>query len=396
MISAQTRRGSDRMRVLILHSRYLSGAASGENRVVEDESRLLAEARHSVKIWDPALTDTRGLRMVKAGVDSVWSRSAVDRIDDMIRSHKPDVVHLHNLFPMLSPAAIRAAASHGSRVIMTLHNYRLICMQGTLLRDGRICEDCVGRSQLPGVIHSCYRDSVPGSVAIGTSIGLHRRLRTFDSVTRFLAISHFVKAKHVEAGFAPESIDVKPHFSWPAPVREGPGDYFLYVGRLSQEKGPQTLIRAWSRFPGRLVVVGDGPDGEVLRKDAPQGVSFRGALAAEDVPEVVAAAKAVLIPSLCYEGAGKVVLEAYASGVPVIASRIGGLPEVIEDNETGYLVEPEDVGAWVCAVSRLLDDAESERMGRQALLAWQRDFDPEQGLRNLERAYQSALEGSVA
>jgi glycosyltransferase involved in cell wall biosynthesis len=396
MISPGPDGGSDTTRVLILHSRYLSGPASGENRVVDDESRLLAEAGHQVEVWDPALTSTGSVRMIKAGIDSVWSRSAVDRINDMIRSHRPDVVHLHNLFPMLSPAAIRAANANGCRVVVTLHNYRLICMQGTLLRDGRICEDCVGRSPLPGVIHSCYRDSAAGSVAIGTSIGLHRKLRTFDSVTRFLSISDFVKAKHVQAGFPAESIYVKPHFAWPAPRRQGPGDYFLYVGRLSEEKGPQTLIRAWSRFPGRLVVVGDGPEGAMLRQDAPQGVSFTGALAAEDVPAVVAGARAVMIPSLCYEGAGKVVLEAYASGVPVIASRIGGLPEVIEEGETGYLVEPEDVEGWVSAASRLLDDSLCERMGELALSAWQRDFSPTQGLRNLELAYQDALAGSVA
>jgi glycosyltransferase involved in cell wall biosynthesis len=401
------------LRILVLHSRYLSGDASGENRVVEDEVRVLREGGHQVTVWDPEPDELHGLGLVRTGMRTVWSPGAASRVRGLVRKHRPDVVHLHNLFPMLSPSAVRAAGHRksvastmepgrlrggetgagppGPAIVMTLHNYRLLCLPGLLLRDDRICEDCVGRLPWRGIVHRCYRGSALGSSAIAGSLVVHRAAQTFAKVNRYLAISGFVKDKHVEAGFAPSSIRIKPHFAWPSQRRRGPGEHFLYLGRLSPEKGVATAIAAWHEGLPRLVVAGDGPQGPKLRAVAGGNVEFVGAVPPAKVPVLLSRARAVVAPSTCYEGAGKSVLEAYAAGVPVIASRIGGLTEAVEDGVTGFLVPPGDRTALTEAALRMSDDASCERMGHAAWRRWRDRHSPELGLRNLEAAYADAM-----
>src|SRR6266542_3467876 len=326
------------MRVLILHSRYLSGDASGENRVVEDEARLLAEGGHQVEVWQASPERVTGLGLVGTAAGAVWSRTAVSQVRRKVREIGAEVVHCHNLFPVLSPAVPRAAADAGAAPVMTLHNYRLMCLPSTFLRDGRVCEDCLGRLPWPGVVHRCYRGSLLGSATVAASLSMHRALNTFRHVALYLAVSEFVRRKYIEAGFPPERLRVKSNFAWPVPKREGPGHHFLFLGRLSPEKGIHTLLRAWKRVPAKLVIVGDGPDAESLRASAPPNVEFTGLVQPSRVTEFLGGARAVLLPSVVYEAQPRVVLEAYAAGVPVAANRIGGLPDLIADGESGLLV----------------------------------------------------------
>jgi len=273
---------------------------------------------------------------------------------------------------------------------MTLHNFRLMCLPATFLRKGQICEDCLGRLPWPGVVHGCYRGSRAQSAVLATSLVLHRRLGTFERVRRFIAVSGFVRDKHVEAGFDPSRVVVKPNFAWPGPLREGPGRFFLFLGRLSREKGVATLLSAWREDLGRLLVVGDGPEAPRLRRLAPGGVEFRGTVSPEAPRRLVAQARAVLVPSIWYEAFSRVVVEAYAAGVPVVASRIGALPEVIEDGVTGLLAEPGDPASWAAAVERLCDDRLSDRLGEGAYRAWAARYTPEANLRRLEEIYAAA------
>jgi glycosyltransferase involved in cell wall biosynthesis len=378
------------VRILILHSHYRSGPASGENRVVEDEARLLSEGGHHVEVFSPSVGNPSGLGLLRAGARVVWSGQATAAVRERLRSMQPDVVHCHNLFPALSPAVLREAAGRAA-VVMTLHNYRLLCLPGILFRDGRVCQDCLGRVPWPGVLHGCYQDSVPPSLALGASLTLHRRLATFDQVDLYLAISQFVRAKHVEGGLAPERIFVKPHFSWPGKVRETPGEYFLYLGRLSEEKGVASLLEAWQRIRKKLLIVGDGPEAAHLRSRAPSNVEFLPTVAPDRAQMIIRSARAVLVPSLSPEGAGRVVVEAYAAGVPAVASRVGGLPEVVQDGVTGFLLPPADAKAWMGAVERLIDDSESQRLGENGLRVWKSRYSPESGLARLEEAYGVAI-----
>lgn len=377
------------MRILILHSRYRSGAVSGENRVVEDETRLLREGGHDVHVWDPS-PKVDGLRMLKTAVEAVWSRAATTELRGLIRATRADIVHCHNLFPLFSPAVLRAAASEGAATVVTLHNYRLLCLPGNFLRNDEVCEDCLGHVPWRGVVHRCSYNSLLGSATLATSLTLHSQIGSFARVQLFLAVSQFVRQKHIDAGWAPERVVVKPNFSWPAHGRVPPGDYFLYMGRLSPEKGLSPLLMAWRRVPAKLVVAGSGPLEAELRAVAPPQVEFRGALAPEELQTVLARARAVVLPSICYEAQPRSVLEAYATGVPVVAHRLGGLPEVVSDGETGLLVDPGQADGWVRAVSRLLDDRETERMGEAAYRRWRDDHSPERALQLLEAAYDRA------
>jgi glycosyltransferase involved in cell wall biosynthesis len=381
------------VRVLLLHSRYLSGPASGENRVLEDETRLLREAGHDVGVWAPEPEVGGPVASAHAGASAIWSRHAARRVGDLVRRREVDVVHVHNLFPTLSPAVLRAARAAGAAVVMTLHNYRLMCLPANFLRDGRPCEDCLGRFPWPGIIHRCYRDSALGSATLAASLGVNRMVGTFDAVSRFLAVSDFVRAKHVEGGISAERIGVKPNFTWPAERRRGPGEYFLFLGRLSAEKGVDTILRASNLLQAgcRIVVVGDGPEADALKSMPSRGVEFRGAIPAAEVPAVLANARALLVPSRWYEAAPRSIIEAYATGVPVVASDIGALPEAVANKRTGSLARPDDPTSWAERMHALRDDATSERLGRSAYERWEERFSPERGLRDLESAYRNAL-----
>jgi glycosyltransferase involved in cell wall biosynthesis len=293
---------------------------------------------------------------------------------------------------VLSPAVLRAAGKAPSLVV-TLHNYRLLCLPATFERRGEICEACLGRLPWRGVLYRCYRNSAAGSAAIAASLGLHRALGTFDHVSLYLAVSEFVRDKYVEAGIAAERIHVKPNFAWETRRRRGPGEYYLFLGRLSPEKGVDRLLDGWrvGTPPGRLVIVGDGPDGPRLRRDAPTSVEFRGAVTPDLIPGILARARALVLPSVSYEGAPRSVLEAYAAGVPVIASANGALPELVADEVSGLLVPSGNAESWRVALDRLTADDVSERLGDGAWEAWRDKHSPSRGIENLERAYELAL-----
>ena len=221
---------------------------------------------------------------------------------------------------------------------------------------------------------------------------LHKVIRTYQNIHLYIAISDFVRRKHVEGGLSIEKIVVKPHFAWAVEQRRGPGEYFMYLGRLVPEKGVSTLVDVWRQVNARLLIVGDGPEASRLRAAAPRNVEFRGVVQPGELPALLRGARALLIPSIWHEAAGKVVLEAYAAGVPVLVSRAGGLPEVVLNEVTGLVLPPTDPLAWIQAVDRLLDDSESERMGRSAWELWSERFSPDQGLVSLESAYRRAHE----
>jgi glycosyltransferase involved in cell wall biosynthesis len=377
------------VRILVVHSRYASGHLSGENRVVADEARLLEEAGHDVCVWAPSGKRLRGAQIAAAGARTVWSRTATGRLRSLMRGYRPDVVHCHNLFPLLSPAVLREASGRAP-VLATLHNYRLLCLPATFARNGRSCEDCLARSPWRGVVHGCYRDSRVASAPLALSLSLHRAIGSFDRVSVYLAVSAFVREKHVQAGFPPERIHVKPNFVWPGERRRGPGGAFLYIGRLAPEKGIIQLVESWRGVPAPLLVVGDGPDATRLRSIAPPNVELKPPVPPDEIPHLLASARALVFPTLAYEGAPLAILEAFAAGVPVLARSVGAVPELVEDGVSGVLL-PSFTSAEVAAgAARLLDNAEAERMGDAAWTAWSDRYSPERGLARLEQEYRLA------
>jgi glycosyltransferase involved in cell wall biosynthesis len=380
------------MRILILHSRYQSGPASGENRVVEDEIQLLQERGHDVASWTPSPPASLDVvSSARLGLTSVWARGAVAKVRALIRRHRPQVIHAHNLFPLLSPSTIAAAKSEHIPTILTLHNYRLLCLPADFYRGGKVCEDCLGKIPWRGVVHSCYRGSLPASSALAVSLSFHRVRRTFDAVALFLAVSRFLRAKHVSGGIAPRRIIVRPNFAFPAQRRGGPGNYFVYMGRLSAEKGVAALIESWRDIEAPLIVAGDGPLRTVLEAAKPPNVQFVGLLPGEETAALLREARALLLPSEWYEGAPRSIPEAYAVGVPVIASRIGAIPEFVEDGVSGRLIAPASRSELVRATTELMDDRYSEMLGEGAYRLWQTHYAPEMAADTLEEAYARVL-----
>ena len=377
--------GERRLRVLVLHSRYASGAASGENRVVEDEVALLRGGGHQVELYSPEPRTESIRARADVALGAVWNRRAADAVAELVRSWSPDIIHAHNLFPALSPAVLRQDVP----TVVTLHNYRMLCLPADFLRDGVTCEDCLGKAPWRGVMHRCYRGSALGSSALAASLMVHRRAGSFGRVATFLAVSDFVREKHIQAGWPAERITVHPNFAATQLPRTGPGEYFVYVGRLSPEKGLDRLVTSWD-VAARLVIVGDGEEREKLTRLASGDVEFRGVVPPSAVPAILRQARALVLPSICYEGAPRTVVEAFAVGVPVIASATGSLPDTV-GTAAGITVAPGDGAGWRTAAERLLDDGTSVRLGHAALATWRKRFSPDRALRGLEEAYRSAI-----
>lgn len=373
------------MKIFEVHSYYLSGLDSGENRSVEDEIRLLSEGGHSVESWTPKYERSRGA--IKTAIEAIWSKRAIEEVKKRTKAHNIEIVNIHNLYPCLSPTVIRS----GTPTVMTLRNWRLKCLAGTLLRNHQVCEECVGRLPWRGVVHRCYRGSRSQSLVLATSLTIHRLLKTFDKVDRFIAMNEFQRDRLVSAGLDPKRVCVRRNFAWPAVRRRGPGEYYVLLGRLSIEKGFDTIVESWrSRWP--LIVIGDGPERERLENIAQPGVKFCGVVRPNEVSEYLRKARAMLVPSRGFETGPRVVLEAFAAAVPVVVSDIGGIPELVNDGVSGLLSPPNDPGAWAAAVEQLEDDGESQRLGDGAYESWRENFSPEVALRSLEQIYREAIE----
>lgn len=388
------------MKVLLAHDHYRSSAPSGEDAVFRNERTLLESRgvdvisfeRHNDDIDDSTLG-----RRARLALDAAWSRQTYDDLSALLRRTAPAVAHFHNTFPLISPSAYAACRRHGVPVVQTLHNYRLLCAGGLLMRDGRPCEACVGTSLLPALRHRCYRDSLPATGAVVWMLARNRWSGAYQDVDRFVALTAFAAAKLAAGGLPREKIDVKPNFlPRPPQAGRGEGQYAVFVGRLSDEKGVATLLKAWRRVRGfPLKVLGDGPLRAPLEAQARQEsleVEFLGPCAPDRVMSLVREATLQIVPSECYEGFPMVVLEAYACGTPVVASRIGSLDEIVVEGETGAKFAAGDDGALAITVEVLRRDGPRLRTLRAgARAAYEGKYTAEQNFHMLEGIYARAI-----
>ncbi|WBQ02708.1 glycosyltransferase family 4 protein [Kribbella sp. CA-293567] len=386
------------MRVAMLHNRYRSGQPSGENTVVDQTTDFLRTSGHVVELYAQHSDDIAQMSRKDRALlpfRSVWSFTDERDLTFRLQSARPDIVHVHNTFPLFSPSVLRAAARQNLPVVATLHNFRLMCANGVLQRDGGPCESCIGKIPWRGAVHGCYRDSKVQSLPLVAGITVHRTLNTWQRyVTTLIAPSEFVRSRYVAGGFDPDRIVVKPHaVAHSGAVREGAGEAVVFLGRLTEEKGFADLLSAWDASLGQLVVVGDGP----LRAEADErarrdpSVRVLGALPWMECMEVLRSASALVVPARSYETFGLVVIEAFAHGVPVVASRIGALEELVDDGETGALVSPGDTEALRKALGVLVEPATSIAFGQRARQVYLDRFTPERDLAATERIYTDAI-----
>ena len=381
------------MKILIVHNRYQQ--RGGEDSVADDEVALLRAGGHDVAtVFVSNDSIATFADKARAAIDVADSPLVRNLVLDAVRRHEPDVVHVHNFFPLISPAVHARVRALGPATVQTLHNFRITCANGLLLRDGRPCELCVGRSPLPAVVHRCYRGSFVGSAVLARMIAKHRRERTWQRhVDRFIVLSDFARDTFVRAGVPAERIAVKPNVvDDPAPVAAMRRAGVLYVGRLSQEKGAQVLAAAARLTDAAITVVGDGPLAAALKSSAPANVTLLGAIPRAEARALMARAAAVVVPSICYENFPITVAEAFAAGTPVIASRIGALAEIIEDGQTGWHVTPGNPAELAAAIDRgVADPAESARRGTAAREAYRARYTASAALARFEAIYAEAM-----
>ncbi|MGW8375278.1 glycosyltransferase [Streptomyces sp. ODS28] len=397
------------MHVLVVHNRYASAQPSGENNVVDQEVALLRGAGHRVGVFERRSDDihTRSLPG-KAAVPLLvpWNPGVRRELAARLRAERPDVVHVHNVFPLLSPAVLAACADAGVPAVATLHNYTQICPPGTLQRDGKPCTECVGTSvPLPAVRHGCYRNSRLATVPLAVSARVNRR-RWWTGVERFFCISAAQRAELVRGGMPAERLVVKHNFvPEPETCRSGEGEHVLYLGRLAEAKGLRLLMTAWDALAAEggvgvpLVIAGAGPlEREVSAWAAGrEDVRYVGLYDPAQCREAIARSVAVVAPSTWLEAFGLVAVEAMAAGVPAVAAGHGAFTELVEDGVTGLLHRPGDAASLASCVRGIAaEPGRNKEMGQAARLRYERGFSPAVGLERLVEGYRTAIAGRSA
>jgi glycosyltransferase involved in cell wall biosynthesis len=380
------------LRVLMVHNAYQK--VGGEDGVVSAELALLRQRGHEVIELRRDNREIDGMSAARLAGQTLWSAATHAQALELMRHHRPDVVHVHNTFPLISPSLYWACALEGVPVVQTLHNFRLACPQAMFLREGKVCESCLGKTPWPALVHGCYRESRIQTVVMFGMLALHRTARTFENkVTRYIALTEFSRDKFIQAGLPAWRLAVKPNFV----ERQGSGvdterRGFLFVGRLSPEKGTAVLSEAWQSCDGlSLRVAGVGNGAAELATQA--GVNLLGQLTAGDVRAEMCRAAALLLPSISFENFPLTLAEAYANGLPVIASRIGALAELVEDGVTGLLFrpgDPKDLASRIQWAAAHPD--EMAVMGTNARARYEQRYTPEINYKKLIEIYQSAIQ----
>ncbi len=362
------------MRILAVHNYYQQ--PGGEEQIFNTEATLLQSYGHEVVRYTLNNDQIAGMNSLVLAKNTLWNQAVYQELRSLIRQERPQVAHFHNTFPLISPAAYYAAKDEGVAVVQTLHNYRLLCPNALFFRAGRVCEDCLGKPfPLPGIIHGCYRGSRAASAMVASTISFHSLLGTWSkAVDVFIAYSRFAMQKFIEGGLPAEKLAFKTNFLHPAPdPGEGKGGYGLFVGRLSVEKGLGVMLDAWRQLGGRipLKILGDGPMAGLVKEamqEMPE-IEWLGRRSLEEVYEFVGNAAFLVFPSEWYETFGRVAIEAFARGTPVVASNIGAITELVEHQRTGMHFRPSDPADLATQINWLLNHPQNLSRMRQAARA---------------------------
>jgi glycosyltransferase involved in cell wall biosynthesis len=389
------------MKIVLVHNTYQQ--AGGEDVVFEQEKALLERAGHRVATYCRSNHEISELSAIERAMvipNTIWSSDSHRAFAQLLRRENPQVVHIHNTFMMISPSIYSACRDQKVPVVQTLHNFRLLCPAATFFRDGKVCEECVDDGLWKSVSHGCYRDSRSATATVALMLAVHRKLDTWNElVDRFIALSDFSRDKFVTSGFPAKKIVVKPNFVAPDPgPRDCDGEYALFIGRLSREKGLPTLVEGWTRLKIHmpLQIIGDGPERQSLEAQVNAGgvcsITFRGRCSHVATLGAVKRAKFVVLPSECYENFPMSIVEAFACGTPVICSRLGGMAELVDDYRTGLLFTPGDPDALAEKVQwAATHPAELAEMGREARREFERRYTAEKNYSDLMDIYEGTM-----
>jgi glycosyltransferase involved in cell wall biosynthesis len=389
------------LKILLVHNSYRQ--RGGEDVIFAQERAMLERAGHQVHSYvrsNSEIDAYAGIKRLALVPKTIWATDARREFVRLLDREKPQVVHVHNTFVMISPAIYSACREAQVPVVQRLPNYRLFCPGATFFRDGRVCEECVQHSLWRSVRYACYRESRTTTAVVALMLKVHRGLQTWTrDVNAFVPLTEFGRSKYIEAGLPAEKLFVKPNFVYPDPgLGTGDGGYALSVGRLSPEKSVRTLVRAWNHLTMRvpLVIVGDGPERkelelQALRRDRSQ-VSFRGQLPRERTLMALKEARFLVFPSEWYEGFPVTIAEAFACGTPTVCSRLGAMQEIVEDGRTGLHFTPGDPEDLAQKVEWAWTHPERMReMGKEARREYEAKYTADENYRRLMEIYQRAM-----
>ena len=340
---------------------------------------MLERAGHTVCTYKRSnweANDYAGVKRIQLAARVVWSEESRSDFTDLLRREKPDIVHVHNTFMMISPSIFSACRKAGIPVVETLHNYRLYCPAGTFFRDGHICEECVNHGVWRGVARGCYRESRAATSVVALMLSVHHQQRTWvRDIDRFIALTEFARSKFLNAGLPADKVTVKPNFVDPDPgvERDRSARYALFVGRLSPEKRVQTLLAAWTKLRPRipLVVIGGGPQLAQLQEETVKKglkeITFLGHLRRDEAVRAMHEARFLVFSSEWYENFPVTIVESFACGLPVLCSRIGAMQEIVDHGRTGLHFTSGDPADMAATVQWAWDHPdEMRRMGDEA------------------------------
>jgi glycosyltransferase involved in cell wall biosynthesis len=390
------------MRILVIHNHYQH--AGGEDAVVNAEKDLLIQNGHEVNLLICKNDDIAGLwKKARTAINVTYSSAWRKRVRREITRFRPDLVHVHNFFPMITPSVYDACSDMNVPVVQTLHNYRTICPGALLMRNGKICETCVTHSPYWSVAFGCYRSSRLGTLAVARMVQRHLKQGTWwKKTSRIIVLTEFAKRKFIEGGFPEDRISVKPNFvpdTFTGPQSQAKenhdkGDNALFVGRLSVEKGITTLLRACETANIKLHIAGDGPLLPMVQALKENIVNHLGVQSKEQVYSEMHRAAFLAMPSECYEGFPMVLAEAFSVGLPVVASQLGSMAEIVEDCVTGLHFEPGNPEDLAKKMQWMLSHPEDRRrMGQNARRAYEERYTPEVSYRQLMDIYNFAIGG---
>jgi glycosyltransferase involved in cell wall biosynthesis len=384
------------MRVLKVHNNYQ--IRGGEDETSDSETQLLENMGHEVEIYANHNDRVAAMNLASLALTTIWSSEAYTQVQEILKRQTYDAIHVHNFFPLMSPSIYYAAKDAGVPVVQTLHNYRFLCPNALFFRNGQVCEDCLGKSvPLPSLQHNCYRENKAATAVVATMLTVHNFLSTWkEKVDLYIAMTEFARQKFIEGGFPENKIVVKPHFIDPDPgVGSGNGGYALYVGRLSVEKGLDTLLAAWEQLGGKipLKIIGDGSLSDRVKEAAQKlpGVEWLGRKPVHEVYEIMGEAKVLIFPSKWYETFGRVAIEAFAKGTPVIAANIGAIAELVDPERTGLHFRPGDAQDLAEKVEWIISNpTQVAQMRREARAEFESKYTAKENYQQLLAIYTQA------
>lgn len=389
------------MKIVLVHNTYQQ--PGGEDVIFEQECEMLKKAGHQVVTYCRSNWEVDrypGVKRVLLAKRAIWASEIRSDFSELLRREKPDVVHVHNTFVMISPSIYSACAEMNIPVVQTLHNYRLLCPAATFFRDGRVCEECL-ETLWRSVEHACYHDSHAATSVVALMLKAHRVRQTWTrEISCFVALSQFARNKFIQAGLPSERIVVKPNFVDPDPAgRTSVGDFALFVGRLSPTKRLQTMLQAWKRLsvPIPLIVIGGGADRAVLEAEAAEAklsnVVFKGQLSRQDTLAALNRARFLVFASEWYENFPVTLVESFGCSTPVICSRMGVMQEIVEDGRTGIQFNPGDAEDLASKVEwAWAHPEEMTAMGKAARIEYETKYTAERNYPMLMQIYERAIQ----